>query len=111
MLLNTQSIKNKEDLLTYYIRNEAIDMTIATETWLTNHDREVIWMESNGFVKDEYQISAINRVGKKGGELALIHRSNINVTKMDHSYIIMLAYHTSRITAQKLFHLIQSIAF
>ena len=56
MLLNTQSIKNKEDLLTDYMRNEAIDMTIATETWLTNHDRDVSWMESNGFVKDGYQV-------------------------------------------------------
>ena len=40
-------------------------------------------MELNGFVKDGYQISAINRVGKKGGGLALIYRSNITVTKMD----------------------------
>ena len=63
MLLNTQSIKNKEDLLSDYMRNEAIDMTISTETWLTDQDRDVIWMELNGFVKDGYQISAINRVG------------------------------------------------
>ena len=49
MLLNTQSIKNKEDLLTDYMRNEAIDMTIAIETWLTDHDWDVIWMELNGF--------------------------------------------------------------
>ena len=83
MLLNTQSIKNKEDLLTSYMRNEAIHMTVATETWLTNHDMDVIWMESNRFVKDEYQISAINRVGKKGAVLAVIYRSNITVTKMD----------------------------
>ena len=54
MLLNTQSIKNMEDLLTDYMRNEANIMTIATETWLTNHDRDVIWMELNGFVKDVY---------------------------------------------------------
>ena len=83
MLLNTQSKRNKEDLLTDYMRNEAIDMTIATETWLTDHNRDAIWMESNGFMKDGYQISAINRVGKKGRGLALIYRSNITVTKMD----------------------------
>ena len=77
MLLITQSIKNKEDLLTDYVINE------AAETWLTNHVRDAIWMELNGFVKDGYQISAINRVGKKGGGLALIYRSNITVTKME----------------------------
>ena len=38
MLLNTQSIKYKEDLLSDYMRNEVIDMTIATETWHTNHN-------------------------------------------------------------------------
>ena len=48
-----------------------------------DHDRDLIWMESNGFVKDGYQISAINRVGKKDGGLALIYRSNITVTKMN----------------------------
>ena len=82
MLINTQSIKTKEDLLTDYMGNEAIDMTIATETWLTDHDRDVIWMESNRFMKDGYQVSEINRVGKKGGGLALIYRSNITATKM-----------------------------
>ena len=65
------------------MRNKAIDMTIATETWLTDHDRDAICMESNGFVKDGYQISAINRVGKKGGGLVLIYKSNITVSKMD----------------------------
>ena len=69
MLQNTQSIKNKEDSLTDYLRNEAIDMGIATQTCLTNHDRDVIWMELNGFMKD--------------GELALTYRSNITVTNMD----------------------------
>ena len=83
MLLNTQSIKNMEDLINDYMRYEAIAMTIATKTWLTYHDRDVIWMESNGFVKDGYLISAINRVGKKAEGLALICRSNTTVTKMD----------------------------
>ena len=42
MLVNTQSIKNKEDILSDYMKNEAIDMTIETETWLTDHDRDVM---------------------------------------------------------------------
>ena len=40
-------------------------------------------MELNRFVKDGYQITAINRVSKKGGGLALIYRINNTVTKMD----------------------------
>ena len=52
--MNTQSIRNKEDRLSDYMRSEAIDVAIATETWLTNNDRNVVCLESNGFVKDEY---------------------------------------------------------
>ena len=36
------------------MRCEAIDVAIATETWLTNIDRDVVWMESNALVKDDY---------------------------------------------------------
>ena len=42
MLLNTQLIKNKEDLLTDYMRCEAIDMAAVTETWLTNSEMDAI---------------------------------------------------------------------
>ena len=80
--MNTQSLRNKEDTLSDYMRSEAIDLAIATETWLTNNDRDVVWLESNGFVKDGYQISVRNRVGKKGGGLALIYRSNITTTQI-----------------------------
>ena len=62
---------------------EAIDMATVTETWLTNSDMDAIWMESYGFIKDGYQISVINRIGKKGGGHALKYRSNITVTKVD----------------------------
>ena len=55
MVINTQSIKNKEDLLADYLRNGAIDMVIATETWLPNQDRDMIWIEFNTIVRDGYQ--------------------------------------------------------
>ena len=83
MVINTQSIKNKEDILPNYLRSEAIDMVIATETWLTNQDRDVIQMEANELVKDVYLISAINRDGKRGRGLALLYRSNITVSKIN----------------------------
>ena len=40
-------------------------------------------MESNGFKKDGYQISKINRIDKKGGGHALIYGKNVTVTKVD----------------------------
>ena len=56
-LMNTQSIRNRYDILSEYMRSEAIDMAIATETQLTNNDRDVVWLESNRLVKDGYNIS------------------------------------------------------
>ena len=81
-VINTQSIKNKEDLLADYLRSEAVDMVLATETWLTNQDRDVIWIESNGHVRDDYHISMLHRDSKSRGGLALIYKSNIIVSKI-----------------------------
>ena len=84
MLINTQPIKNKENLLADYLRCEAIDIVVITETWLTNSDMDAIWMESNEFKKDGYQVSAINRIGRKGVGPALIYGKCVTVTKVDH---------------------------
>ena len=54
MLLNTQSIKHKENLLPDYLRCEVIDIAAITETWLTNSKMDGIWMESNEFKKEGY---------------------------------------------------------
>ena len=42
LLMNTQSIRNKDDILSKYMRSEAIDVAIATETWLSNSVRDVV---------------------------------------------------------------------
>ena len=57
-------------------------MAIATETWLSNSVRDVVWLESNELVKDGYQISVRNTEGKRGGGLALIYGSNIIATEL-----------------------------
>ena len=64
------------------MRREAIDIAIATETWLTNSNRDVVSLESNGFVRDGYLISVSNRVGRMGGGIAIIFRSNITATEI-----------------------------
>ena len=79
--MNTQSIRNKDDILSEYMRSEATDMAIATETWLTNSVRDVVWLESNELVKDGYQISVRNTDSKRGGRVALIYGSNITATE------------------------------
>ena len=64
LLMNTQSVRNKDGIISEYMRCEATDIAIATETWLTNSVRDVVWLKSNELVKDGYQISVRNREGK-----------------------------------------------
>ena len=40
-------------------------------------------MKSNGFKKDGYQVSMINRIGKNGGGLAVIYGKNVTFTTVD----------------------------
>ena len=75
--MNTQSIRNKDDILSEYMRSEAIGIVIVTETWLTNSVRDVVWLESIKLVKNGYQINVRNREGERGGGLSLIYGSNI----------------------------------
>ena len=64
------------------MRREAIDIAIATEIRLTDNNRDVVWLESNGFVRDRYLISMCNRVGRRGGGIAMIFSSNITATEL-----------------------------
>ena len=56
-----------------------MDIDVLIETWLSDSDMDTIWMESNGFKKDGYQISVINRIGMKGYGLALISGKNVTI--------------------------------
>ena len=42
----------------------------------------MVWLESNGFVGEGYLISASNRVGRRGGGIAIIFRSYITATEI-----------------------------
>ena len=45
VLINSQSFKNKDELITEYLTSNNIDACILTETWLTNSDYDKIWLE------------------------------------------------------------------
>ena len=63
--LNAQSIKNKDQLIVYYLLNEHIDVAIITETWLK--DADDIWLQGCELNKNGYKISCSNRgIGKEG---------------------------------------------
>ena len=79
--INVQSLKSKIDLVDDYIRTENIDICVLTETWLKQEDEP--WIQACDLSKNGLQMDVFNRPVKKGGGLAVVHRSNIKLKKLD----------------------------
>ena len=67
VLINSQSIKNKDELIAEYLINNNIDACILTETWLTNNNNDKVWLECSEIGQNGYKINNINRKDRKGG--------------------------------------------
>ena len=57
------------------------DLAVITETWLTENDQ--IWIDASELSKYGYKILTKNRIGKRGGGIALIFRLTLNVEWID----------------------------
>ena len=68
VLINSQCIKNKDELMAEYLISNNIDACILTETWLTNSDNDKIWLECSEIRQHGYKINNINRKDRKGGD-------------------------------------------
>ena len=77
MILNAQSVKNKDTLVMDNIIENKVDACVVTETWLKEHDN--IWISNSEFKKNNYIIKVANRNKRQGGGLALICRSHYRV--------------------------------
>ena len=77
MLLNTQSIKNKDTLVMDKVIESKTDICIITEMWLK--DSNNIWIESSEMGKNRYDITTANRKSRQGGGLVIVHRSHMAV--------------------------------
>ena len=72
VLINKQSIKNKDESIAEYLISNNIDACILMETWLTNSDNDKIWLECSEIRQKGYKIKNINGKDRKGGRLAII---------------------------------------
>ena len=79
VLINSQSIKNKDELIAEYLISNNIDACVLMETWLTNSDNDKIWLECSEIRQNGYKISNINRKDRKGGGLAIIYKNHLKV--------------------------------
>ena len=79
---NVQSLKAKELLVNDLIKDYSLDFLVATETWLSDKtDKQ--WYDNTEFNKNDLRLYNANRKNRKGGGLALIAKSNYQVSECD----------------------------
>ena len=70
---NIQSLKPKELQVNDLVNDYSLDFLILTETWLS--DKHMQWKDCTILDKDGLSLSTADRIGRKGGGLALIHKT------------------------------------
>ena len=80
--VNTRSVKNKSDLIVETSKLENLDFLVISETWLREENAH--WVATSSLAMEKYRIQTINRQGKQGGGVALLHKNRYQVTR-DHN--------------------------
>ena len=83
MLTNVQSIKSKELQLYKVIKEENIDLCVVTETWLSNKIEDDTWVKFFVLNNDNLKLANVNRIGRKGGGIALVYCNNLKVRHLE----------------------------
>ena len=77
MLLNAQSIKNKDTLVMDKVIESKTDIHIIMEIWLKDSDN--IWIEGSKMRKNGYDITTANRKSRQGDGFSIVHRTYMAV--------------------------------
>ena len=48
-IMNSQSVKNKEDQILYHLMDRKANLAVITEMWLRDNDMGKIWINKNGY--------------------------------------------------------------
>ena len=78
---NVQSVRLKELQVSELISDYSLDFLLLTETWL--NDKHTQWKDCTALNRDGLSLSTSDRVGRKGGSLALIHKSAYKTKLID----------------------------
>ena len=73
---NIQSLRPKELQVSDLVNDYSLDFLLLTETWLS--DKHMQWKDCTILDKDGLSLSTADRIGRKGGGLALIHKTTYN---------------------------------
>ena len=81
LLMNVQSIKNKDIAIRKLIEERKSDFAVITETWLSDEDD--IWKMGSELNNNGLSLKTSDRKGRKGGGIALVHSDKIKVKESD----------------------------
>lgn len=74
-MMNCQSVGNKALTIKDYVVDHDMDCVFLCETWLTSSRQRIC----GDLTPTGYKLRALNRKGKRGGGVAVLHKSNILV--------------------------------
>ena len=100
--LNTQSIKNKEQLVLRELNHKNIDICIVTESWIKDSDE--VWLKGSDLNKGPYRCYTTNREYAVGGGILLICKSSLDVKVLDKANNHTYEHATWQITHKKKHH-------
>ena len=83
MLINVQSIKSKELQLYKVIKEENISQCVVTEMWLSNKIEDDTLVKCTVLNNDNLKLANVNRIGRKGGGIALVYCNNLKVRHLE----------------------------
>ena len=80
--MNTQSLRNKEFVVLEELKNNPVDLSVLTETWIDNTENEKAKLLSSPLNTDGFRMYTKNRVGNKGGGIVLVSKDKYKVNAL-----------------------------
>ena len=81
--MNTRSVKNKQLQIIEIVELQNIDFIMLTETWLKNTDEDKAWVNTSDLNNNSLRLDKVNRMKRQGGGIALLHKKEYNMTKVE----------------------------
>ena len=82
-IMNSQSLKSKEDQILHYLMNRKANLAIITKTWLRDNDTDKIWVDACERNKNGYKLQVQSRGEGRGGGISVVYKDIIMVNTVN----------------------------
>ena len=93
-----RSLKNKDQSLLSYLKQENINVFLITESWIKNDDDDKIWLKASCLNRNGYKINNVGRpTTHKGGGIAIVTHETMKVALLNTKQMKFFEYALWRI--------------